>query len=33
VDAIHSAEGKFSVGLDATQLDSACTANHTRVGG
>jgi len=28
VTVLHSAEGRFSVGFDAIQLDSACNANH-----
>ncbi len=27
------AEGRFSVGFDAIQLDSACNANHVLIGG
>ncbi|HXU45822.1 MAG TPA: hypothetical protein VN783_09860, partial [Thermoanaerobaculia bacterium] len=26
------ASGRFSVGFDAVQLDSACTASHARIG-
>jgi hypothetical protein len=33
VEAVMSALGRYSVGFDAIKLDSACTANHTRVGG
>ena len=31
VTAVMDAEGRFSVGFDAIQLDSACTANHVRI--
>jgi len=33
VEAVMSALGRYSVGFDAIKLDSACVANHTRVGG
>ncbi len=33
VEAVMSALGRYSVGFDAIKLDSACTANHTRIGG
>jgi hypothetical protein len=33
VSAVMDAEGRFSVGLDAIQLDSACNALHSRPGG
>ena len=32
VEAVMSALGRYSVGFDAIKLDSACTANHTRIG-
>jgi hypothetical protein len=32
VEAVMSALGRYSVGFDAIKLDSACTANHTRLG-
>jgi len=32
VEAVMSALGRYSVGFDAIKLDSACVANHTRVG-
>ena len=32
VQAVMVALGRYSVGFDAIKLDSACTANHTRVG-
>jgi hypothetical protein len=32
VSAVMDAQGRFSVGLDAIQLDSACNANHTNPG-
>ncbi|HEY9422283.1 MAG TPA: hypothetical protein VIW92_12770 [Thermoanaerobaculia bacterium] len=33
VTAVMDAQGRFSVGFDAIQLDSACNANHTVPGG
>jgi hypothetical protein len=33
VSTVLSAEGRFSVGFDAIQLDSACLADHRPVGG
>jgi hypothetical protein len=33
VTAVMDAQGRFSVGFDAIQLDSACTALHTGVPG
>jgi len=33
VEAVMSALGRYSVGFDAIKLDSACTANHARIGG
>jgi hypothetical protein len=32
VTVVMDADGRFSVGFDAIQLDSACTANHVLVG-
>ncbi len=32
VEAVMSALGRYSVGFDAIKLDSACTANHARIG-
>ena len=29
VTVVMDAQGRFSVGFDAIQLDSACTANHS----
>jgi hypothetical protein len=33
VHVVMDAAGRFSVGLDAIQLDSACKANHSLIGG
>ena len=33
VGAIYSAEGRYSIGLNAIQLDSACAASHVAIGG
>ena len=32
VSAVHSANGRFSVGLNAVQFDDACNANHSGIG-
>jgi hypothetical protein len=33
VEAVMSSLGRYSVGFDAIQLDSACAANHLPIGG
>jgi len=32
VTVVMDASGRFSVGFDAIQLDSACDASHTLIG-
>jgi hypothetical protein len=29
IEVVMDAQGRFSVGFDAVQLDSACNANHS----